>query len=68
MAAVTSRENQQWCYADVYFPLATWEIGQVCTQATACERSHISGCRFSPHFSRRMKQKPKKGDCSRRLG
>ena len=23
MAAVTSRGNQQWCYADVHFPLAT---------------------------------------------
>ena len=60
MAAVTSRGNQQWCYADVHFPLATLEIGEVCTQATVCERSHISGCCFSPPFSGRVKQKPKK--------
>ena len=62
MAAVTSRlrGNQQWCYADVHFPLATLEIGEVCTQATVYEQSHISGCRFSPPFSGRVKQKPKK--------
>ena len=60
MAAMTSRANQQWCFPDVPFPLTTYEIGEVCTQATASERSHISGCRFSPLFSGRVKQRPKK--------